>query len=52
MRRGRKPTYEQRKLLLKNGYEPAEWLVIKNTTYEMVIVSRQDGITTASVKKI
>lgn len=48
---GKKPTYPQRKLLLKNGYDPAEWLVIKNMLTELVIVARQDKTHKVSLKK-
>ena len=52
MKHGKKPTYEQRKLLLENGYDPAAWLVVKDMPAEMVIVSRNDDTATVTVKKI
>jgi hypothetical protein len=49
---GKKPTREQKKILLKNGYDPLEWLVVKNTLTELVIIARHDKAVTVSLKKI
>ena len=43
MKHGKKPTYEQRKLLTANGYDPYAWLVIKDTPQFMQIASREGG---------
>ena len=40
IKNGKKPTYEQRKVLEAWGINPREWLVSKSTTTEMVIVHR------------
>lgn len=51
MKHGKKPTVGQMKMLLKNGYDPNAWLVVKDKPDEMVIVSRANSAETASVKK-
>lgn len=50
--RGRKPTYEERKIISANKnpdtnkkYDPMEWLVTKNTSTFIEIVNRNDGST-------
>lgn len=40
MKQGRKPTYEQRKLIQRWGLNTTEWLVAKDTSTEMVLVHR------------
>lgn len=50
MKNGKKATREQRKLLLEKGYDASEWLVVKDTPREMVLVSR-DKRDTITVKK-
>lgn len=51
MKNGKRPTREQRKTLLENGYDPAAWLIVKDTPTEMLLVSRNDKAETVSVKK-
>ncbi len=48
--RGKNPTYEQKRLLSRLGYDATAWLVVKNTSAELVIVSR-DGASTVTIKK-
>ena len=40
MKRGKKPTRQQKILLSKLGLDPANWLVSKNEPKEMVIMHR------------
>lgn len=40
MKHGKKPTYEQRKLMAEWGLNTHDWLVIKDTSTEMVVVNR------------
>lgn len=51
MKHGKKPTYEQRKVIQQFGLNPTEWLVVKDTPTEMVLVSRQDNKRTESIHK-
>lgn len=37
---GKKPTYQERKILESNGYDPYEWLVQKNAVDFIQIVNR------------
>ena len=41
--RGRKPTYEERKILQKNGYDTYDWLVTKSTPTFIEIVNKDNG---------
>lgn len=43
MKNGKTPTYSQRKILMRNDLDAHEWLVVKNTSTELVIVNRNDG---------
>lgn len=40
MKHGKKPTREQRKLMVKWKLDPTMWLVSKDTSTEMVLVHR------------
>lgn len=40
MKNGKKPTLAQKKLLKSKGYVPENWLIVKDTTEYMEIVSR------------
>ena len=40
MKNGKKPTYEQRKLIQGWGLDAHDWLVAKDTSTEMVLVHR------------
>ena len=45
MKNGKKPTYEQRKVIHQSGLDPHDWLVVKNTPTEMVLIHRSDKTT-------
>lgn len=46
MKNGKRPTLQQKLIMKSHGLEPDNWLVIKNTTEYMEVVSRM------SLKKI
>lgn len=46
MKNGKVPTLEQKKLMKAHGLNPDDWLVIKNLTDAITVVSR------ASLKKV
>lgn len=50
MKNGKKPTYEQRKLIQQYGLNTYDWLVSKDTPDELVIVHRHTNIT-KTIKK-
>lgn len=41
--RGRKPTYEERKILNMKGYDTYLWLVTKNTPTFIELMHRDNG---------
>lgn len=43
MKNGKKPTREQRKLLLENDFDTYDWLVVKDTPSRMVVSHRDTG---------
>lgn len=51
MRQGKKPTAEQRKLIEDKGYFPREWLVVKDTPFEMTLKRRSGPIETVVLRK-
>ena len=51
MKHGKKPTREQRKLLLKWKLDPAVWFVIKDKPDEMWLVHRHFDTVTKTIKK-
>jgi hypothetical protein len=51
MKNGKKPTREQRKLLLKWKLDTYNWLVIKDTPTEMVVVHRNFDRVTKKIPK-
>lgn len=51
MKHGCKPTVRQCKMIQKSGLDSAEWLVVKDTTEEMVLVHRYSGKTTKTIHK-
>ena len=51
MKNGKKPTYEQRKLLKEWGLNTYDWLVVKDTSTEMVVVHRYSDQTTRTIPK-
>lgn len=46
MKNGKKPTLEQKKIMKAHGLVPENWLVVKNLTDSLTIVSRM------SLKKV
>lgn len=51
MKHGCKPTYEQRKLIQGVDLDPHDWLVVKDTPTEMVLVNRYSDQTTRTIPK-
>ena len=51
MKHGKNPTREQKKLLVKWKLDPAMWLVVKDTSREMVLVHRHADKTTKIIPK-
>ena len=51
MKHGKKPTLAQRKLIQKWGLDSANWLVVKDTPTEMVLVHRHSDTTTKTIPK-
>lgn len=52
MKHGKKPTVSQRKLIDKKGLIAENWLVVKDTPKEMVIVHRHSiGNVTRTIHK-
>ena len=51
MKNGKKPTVRQCKLMQRWGLNPLEWLVIKDTPSEMVVVHRHSEKTTKTIHK-
>ncbi|MCM3599364.1 hypothetical protein M3175_01370 [Robertmurraya korlensis] len=43
MKSGKKPTRAQRKILLENGLNPLNWLIVKNQDLQMEVVHRETG---------
>jgi hypothetical protein len=51
MKNGKKPTYNQRKLLERWRMDTRVWLVVKDTPSEMVVVHRHSDKTTRTIPK-
>ena len=51
MKHGKKPTYEQRKLIQQWGLDAHDWLVVKDTSTEMMLVHRCSEQTTRTIPK-
>lgn len=51
MKHGVKPTYEQRKLIKQWHLDTYEWLVVKDTPTELVLVNRYSDQTTRTIPK-
>ncbi len=51
MKNGKKPTYEQRKVIQWFGLDPHDWLVVKDTSTEMLLVHRYSDKTTRTIPK-
>ena len=51
MKHGKKPTYEQRKVIQQSGLDPHDWLVVKDQPEQMVLVHRYSDKTTRTIIK-
>lgn len=51
MKNGKKPTVAQCNLMQKWNLDPANWLVVKNTPTELVLVHRHSDTTTRVIPK-
>lgn len=51
MKNGRRPTVAQKKLMQEWHLNPADWLVVKDTSEEMVVVNRYSDKTTKTIPK-
>lgn len=51
MKHGKKPTYEQRKLIEQWKLDPHDWFVVKDTPTEMLLVHRYSDKTTRMIQK-
>lgn len=51
MKNGKKPTYNQRKIIQEAGLDPHDWLVVKDTSEAMVLVHRHNEKTTNTIQK-
>lgn len=51
MKHGIKPTYQQRKLIQQHGLDSHDWLVVKDTPTEMVLVHRHCDRTIKTIPK-
>lgn len=51
MKHGRKPTVNQCKFIKAHGLIPENWLVVKDTPEEMVLVHRHSDRTTKTIHK-
>ena len=51
MKHGKKPTLAQRKLMQKWGLDSSNWLVVKDTPSEMVLVHRHFDNKTKRIRK-
>lgn len=52
MKHGKKPTREQRKLMQKWGMNTTDWLVVKDTPEQMILVHRYSDNTTKTIQKV
>ena len=51
MKHGKRPTVAQCKLMQRWGMDPSNWLVVKDTSTEMVLVHRHSDHTTKVIQK-
>lgn len=51
MKHGKKPTREQRKLIERWGMDAHDWMVVKDTSTEMLIVHRHSDRTRRTIPK-
>lgn len=52
MRKGKSPTRAQKILLGYYGLNPADWLVVKNTSNEMTVVHRHTNMARTLPKEV
>lgn len=43
MKSGRRPTKKQKMMLAQFGFNPENWLIVKNLPYELHVVHRETG---------
>lgn len=51
MKNGKKPTYEQRKIIQAAGLDAHDWLVVKDTSTDMVLVHKHSNTTIRVIPK-
>lgn len=51
MKHGKRLSRDQKQLLAKWGLNPADWLAVKNTSEELVIVHRHSDKTMRTIPK-
>ena len=51
MKHGKKPNVRQCKLMSANRLKPEDWLVVKDTSTEMIVVHRYSDKTTRTIHK-
>ena len=51
MKNGKRPTSKQRAVIKANGLNVENWLVVKDTSTEMVLVHRHSSSTTRTIHK-
>ena len=51
MKNGKRPTFEQRKLIERQKLDSTMWLVVKDTPTEMVLVHRYSEHTVKTIVK-
>lgn len=51
MKNGKKPTVKQKKLMQQYRLNSADWLVVKDTPTEMLLVHRHSDKTTRTIPK-
>lgn len=45
MKSGKRPTRNQKKFLIQNSLNPANWLIVKNLSKEMLLIHKETGET-------
>ena len=51
MKNGKRPTVAQKKLMQERNLNPADWLTVKDTSTELVIVNRWSDKTMKTIPK-
>ena len=44
MKRLKKPTYNQKKIISKKGLEPLDWLIVKETPSFLEVCNKNSGV--------